>query len=158
MTWLDAILKLFIGTIERPSPSDWVKPNGITSDADAVVTIDLKRLNVPLSRPPKVWIPYIPDTNSMDGVFDYGNENILISCDTFDDIGREDQQRLIDALRVGDIAVYRTSTMYAIHRIIKIAHDDKGKYFRFKGDNNAVADPDKVRVNQVQYVSVGVIY
>ena len=153
MTLFDIILKFFTGTIERPSPSDMVKREAITSDADAVVTIDLKRLNIPLSRSPKIWVPDIPDTNSMDGVFDLGNNNILISCDN-----PADQDILVSSLRVGDIAVYRTATIYAIHRIIKIAHDGQGKYFRFKGDNNAVADPDKIRVNQVFYVSVGTIY
>ena len=158
MTLLDVILKFFTGTIERPSPSDLVKREAITDDADAVVHIDLKQLTIPHTRTAKVWIPDIPDTNSMDGYFDAGNHNILISYDTSDATGKLDQEVLIACLRVGDIAVYRTATIYAIHRIVKIDFDREGKYYRFKGDNNSVADPDKVRADQIKYVSVGVIY
>ncbi len=158
MTWIDAFLKLFTGTVERPSPSDLVKREAITDDADAVVRIDLKQLTIPHTRTARVWIPDIPDTNSMDGYFDMGNNNILISYDTSDDAGKADQTLLVASLKVGDIAVYRTSTIYAIHRIVKIDFDREGKYYRFKGDNNASADPDKVRIDQIKYVSVGVIY
>jgi len=158
MTWLDVILKFFTGTIERPSPGDWVKPAGIIDEGGGVLTIDLHHLNIPFGTVhpggiPKVWIPYIPDTNSMDGTFDFGNNNILIHYED-----PADQAIMVSMLRVGDIAVYKTETMYAIHRIIKMGHDDKGKYFTFKGDNNASVDPDRVRNSQIKYVSIGVIY
>ena len=145
-------LSRLFGTFERPSPGDWV-PSVAISVSDDKIIIDLKRLNLGLDETPIVWIPEIPDTNSMDGVFDIGNNNILIA-------GRNDadQEKLVESLRVGDIAVYKTPSMYAIHRIVEINEDGEGKYFRFKGDNNASKDPDKVRPNQVTWVSVGTIY
>jgi hypothetical protein len=102
---------------------------------------------------PKVWIPMIPDTNSMDGCFDYGNNNILIAgADSIE------HKKLIDFIKVGDIAVYRSPSIYAIHRIVEIGNDKEGKYFRFKGDNNSIMDKDKVRESQIEWVSIGTIY
>ena len=150
MCWLG---KLFGQSgIERPSPSNIVKEENITVDGNKII-ISLENLAIPLTKTPKVWIPMIPDTNSMDGVFDAGNNNMLISgtCP-------EDQQLLVSALVVGDVAVYKTETMYAIHRIIEMGEDKEGRYFHFKGDNNSGKDPDKVRDNQIQWVSIGVIY
>lgn len=160
MNWLlsllKQLLKLFTPTGEIPSPSDIVPETSIgasVSDAGAMVSINLARLNIPFTKIPKVWIPPIPDTNSMDGIFDYGNNNILIAG--ADEV---DQRVLIDFIKVGDIAVYRTTKVYAIHRIVEIGNDKKGRYFRFKGDNNAVKDPDFVRDNEIEWLSVGVIY
>jgi len=151
MCWLSKILT---GTVERPSPQDIVKERAIVADGDAAkVVIDLTQLNIPFTKLPKVWIPSIPDTNSMDGVFDSGNNNILIAG-----TDATNQKALVDFIKVGDIAVYRTARMYAIHRVIKIDSDKDGKYFRFKGDNNAVADPDKVRESEIQWLSIGTVY
>jgi len=145
-----ALLKLFTGTIERPSPGDWLPEDAVKEWADK---LSWPKLHVKLGVPPKVWVPMIPDTNSMDGVFDYGNNNILIAGAT-----EADHKTLTGHLSVGDIAVYRTPNFYAIHRIVKIDADSDGKYFKFKGDNNASRDPDKVRESQIEWVSIGTIY
>lgn len=148
MCWLD---KLFgVSGVERPSPGDWVKEDAIAKWAESIAWQDL---NVVLSQKPKLWIPMIPDTNSMDGVFDYGNNNILIAG-----TNEDDHKKIIDFIKVGDIAVYRTPDIYAIHRVVKIGNDAQGKYFKFKGDNNTIEDAGLIRENQIEWVSVGVIY
>lgn len=125
--------KLFAGTIERPSPSDWLPVEAIRVVGGNVL-IDLNEFKVKLGldKIPQVWLPSIPDTNSMDGVFDIGNNNILIAGEN-----KADHAKLVQALQVGDVAVYGA----IIHRIVEIDSDDQGRFFRFKGDNNAVKDP-----------------
>ena len=159
MCWLS---KLFgVSGTERPSPSDIVPLDSITVITKPVgVLVNLAKLNVSLNKPPKIWIPPIPDTNSMDGAFDIGNNNILIAG-----ANEIDQQRLVNFMQVGDIAVYRippdfsqTAKIYAIHRIVEIGKDSEGKYFRFKGDNNTVKDPYKVRDSEILWLSIGTIY
>lgn len=159
MSWLS---NLFKSTSEQPSPSDIV-PEGSLSMAAGdklLVNIDLAKLNIPFTKPPKAWIPMIPDTNSMDPVFDYGNNNILIAG-----ADPENQKILVDFLKVGDIAVYRIPSdpgqpalAYDVHRIVKIGQDKQGRYFRFKGDNNSSTDSYIVRDDNIQWLSIGVIY
>ena len=145
-------LSRFFGTVERPSPQDWIPRSGIIP-SDGKVIIDLLQLSLELDETPGVWIPEIPNTNSMDGLFDIGNNNILIAGSN-----AQDQTKLVDFLKVGDIAVYKTDTMYAIHRIVEIKEDKEGKYFRFKGDNNPVKDSGRVREYEILWVSIGTIY
>uniref|UniRef100_A0A6M3JUD0 Putative peptidase n=1 Tax=viral metagenome TaxID=1070528 RepID=A0A6M3JUD0_9ZZZZ len=149
MNWLS---KFFGGTVERPSPTDWLPEGVVRKWADSIPWESLN-LGVALSQKPKVWVPMIPDTNSMDGVFDYGNNNILIAG-----ANEIDHKIIVRCILTGDIAVYRTSTTYAIHRVIAIGYDAKGKYFRFKGDNNFSTDPGRVRESEIEWVSIGVIY
>ena len=139
--------------LERPSPQDWLPISAITVNKKQIQS------SLGLSQEPLVWMPEIPDTNSMDGVFDYGNNNILIAGAI-----PEDHKKIVDRLSVGDIAVYQVypddyTIGYAIHRVIDINQDDEGEYYTFRGDNNAsIDDPWKVRPNMVQYISVGTIY
>lgn len=150
----DSFKKIFTGTIERPSPSDIVPAMSINILPGSKVQIDLANINIPLDFPPVVWIPSIPDTNSMDGAFDYGHNNILIAGST-----EQDQKRIVDFIKVGDVAVYKIpGTIYAIHRVIAIGSDAEGKWFKFKGDNNAVADPNVARAFHITHISIGTIY
>jgi succinate dehydrogenase/fumarate reductase flavoprotein subunit len=89
----------------------------------------------------------------MDGVFDIGNNNILIAG-----ANRLDHQALIDTLIIGDIAVYQIPQTCAIHRIIGIKNDGVGRYFKFKGDNNTSSDPYKIRDSDIKWISIGTIY
>ena len=153
MSIIDWLKRLF-GTFEQPSPSDIVPKGSINQyDIEGKVEINLRKLNIPFTEPPKVWIPDIPNTNSMDPAMDYGHNNILIAG-----ADEENQSIMVDFVKVGDIAVYRTARLYAIHRIARIGNDDQGKYFIFKGDNNPVADPDRVRENQILWLCIGTIY
>jgi len=165
MCWLS---KLFKSGLEKPSPSDIVPETSITVyEALGQVVINVAKLNVPFTKLPKVWMPGVPDTGSMDPSFDFEHNNILIAG--ADEV---DHQKLVDFLKVGDIAVYRVMEsptddlndfskahkIYAIHRIMEIGKDSEGRYFRFQGDNNAVKDPYKVRDNEVLYLCIGTIF
>ncbi len=147
-----ALKSLFgVSGVERASPSDFIPEQAVIAWVDY---LPYESMNIGLKQKPKVWIPMIPDTNSMDGVFDYGNNNILIAG-----ADEADHKTLIDFISVGDVAVYQASNGgLIIHRIVKIDNDSSGKYFRFKGDNNIIEDSDKVRENQIQWVSIGTIY
>jgi hypothetical protein len=154
--------------VERPSPSDIVPRKSIEFyETLGHVVIDISRLNIPFTKPPKVWIPEIPDTNSMDGTFDYGHNNILIKG-----TNSKNQRIMRDFLKAGDVAVYRIMQnwqdkptdfskphrFYAIHRIVEISEDANGRFFRFKGDNNASPDPFRVYDDNILYLSIGTIY
>lgn len=141
---------------EKPSPADIVPRDNISLqeiDSSVVVSIDLTGLHIGLTQKPKVWIPSIPDTNSMDPNFDMGHNNILIAG-----ADEEEQDILVNSLVVGDIAVYDVMGSLIIHRIVEIGHDNEGKRFRFKGDNNKDVDIFVVRTNQIKWVSIGTIY
>ena len=160
MCWIS---RLFTGTIERASPSDFVPRGSIVFgqvNGDTKISINLSQLNVQLDNPPLVWMPDVPDTNSMDPCFDREHNNILIQGTT-----PGDQQKLIDYLKVGDIAVYRIppgfiepQKFYAIHRMVEVGTDNEGRYFRFKGDNNYARDPYKARDKNILWVSIGTIF
>ncbi len=139
-------------TLEKPSPSDIMPPGALQVDGTAI-KINLTMSNIPLAHPPLVWLPPVPDSNSMDGVFDFGHTPLLIAGST-----PIDQAALVDFIKVGDIAVYRTPAWYAIHRIVAIRSDALGKYFTFRGDNNAQSDPDRVRPEHIQWVAIGFVY
>ncbi len=156
--WLSNVFKI---GLERPSPSDIVPETSITIyEALGQVIINVAKLNIPFIKSPKVWMPSIPDTGSMDPGFDFGHNNILIAgADELDHL------RLINFLKVGDIAVYRippdyslSAEIYAIHRIVEIGKDSEGRYFRFQGDNNAVKDQYKVRDENILWLCIGTIY
>lgn len=141
---------------ERPSPQNIVPESSIQiiSDDNPKVEIDLTRLNIPFTRPPVVWIPSVPNTNSMDPVFDEGNNCILIRG-----ADEENQRILVDFIKVGDIVVWAESeTKLVIHRVVKIGRDSKGRFFRFKGDNCWFQDPWIIRDSDIRWLSVGVIY
>ncbi len=145
--------RMFSGTKERPSPSDIVPRNNIVHSGDAGrIEVSLTGIAIPFSQPPKVWVPPVPDTNSMDPVLDAEHNNILIAG-----ADEEDQRRLVDFLKVGDIAVYQVADVRAIHRIVKIETDSSGRRFTFKGDSNPRADPYLVRAESIQWLSIGTI-
>lgn len=138
---------------EKPSPSDIVKREAFHyDDQTGILTIDFKLTNIQLDEIPKLWIPSIPDTGSMDPVFDFGHSNLLLS-------GRnpEDHQRIIDfiAQQPGNIAVYQPQNY--IHRIARVSHDELGRYFKFRGDNNLRDDTNKVRDGDINHVYAGTI-
>jgi hypothetical protein len=146
--------KFFTGTIERHSPSDIVPKAHISFNSTTTkLEVNLNGIGIPFTRPPKVWIPTIPDTNSMDPILDTEHNNILIAG-----ADEDNQKILLDFLKVGDIAVYKVPQMHAVHRIIKIETDAVGRRFTFKGDNNPTADPYVVRDENIEWVSIGTIY
>ncbi len=122
-------------SLELPSPADRIKEDQIIVYEDMVI---IKLNNASLAR--------YADTNSMDPVIDKEATGIEIVPENEDDI------------HVGDIIVYENSGELIVHRVIAIGHDEKGKYFIVKGDNNPVEDPIKVRFNEIKYILVGILY
>lgn len=176
MTWLDAILKLFT-TRDVPSIADIIPTSSISFDEEGHrYIVDYGKLNIPFTREAHAGpLMEIPDTNSMDGVMDYGNNVLYIQpADT------ENDRIMVDwiadtwlkskGLQTVD-AVYRVmadpqaspfdfsepALFYAIHRLVKIGTDDKGRYFIFKGFNNPANDPYKARPRSIMFLKIGVI-
>lgn len=64
----------------------------------------------------------------------------------------------ISNLKVGDIIVYRADGMNICHRIVEVGHDEKGIFFKTKGDNNYYTDSYTIREKDILGVVVGVIW
>ena len=122
-------------SIEQKSPSDWI----------AQENIHILENNVVIDITDPQWAVFT-DTNSMDPVLDQGAHGIQVVPGSPDD------------LEIGDIISFTSTQGIIIHRIIDIGHDDQGWYAITKGDNNAVADPGKLRFSQVHRVLVGILY
>ena len=129
---------------ERPSPQDWLPASAIKWDRSK------GRLTVDLPKNGEIWITDVQDTNSMDGFFDIGHSVVLWN-------GFKS-----DRLAIGDIAVYYNSQypMGCIHQIIDIKTVDYGLEFTFQGMNPLITIPDPVpvRVGEIRWVMLGVIY
>lgn len=121
--------------IERISPGDHIKESQIRVYNDKV------ELNIQNA----IWSRFA-DTNSMDPLLDAGSNGLEVVPSNAEDI------------QVGDIISYQSNDGIIVHRVIKIAEDEQGKYFIVKGDNNPAQDPGKVRFEQVKGIMVGVIY
>lgn len=120
---------------ERISPSDWIKQDEITLYQDGV------SFNVDNPQ----WAVFA-DTNSMDPVFDSTSHAIEIIPKSAEDV------------HVGDIVSYSADNGTIIHRVIETGYDSEGWYAMFKGDNNPVKDPDKVRFKDIRRIVVAIIY
>ena len=176
--FFDWLLSLFIPGRERPSRADIVPRQSMAITTNPVgVRLNFAKLNIPFTKPPgRVWIPSIPDTNSMDSYYDYGNNNLLIKpadeenhkimCDWIaqqwkDSGGKLDVDCVYRIMVNEEDDPYDFSKphrWYCIHRLIRIGFDNKGRYFIFKGTNNPKPDPYQVRDKNLLYLSVGVIY
>jgi hypothetical protein len=86
------------------------------------------------------------DTNSMLPMFDSGHHGIGVNVSSVDDV------------HIGDVIIYKTINSSIIHRVINISEDVNGTFFTLKGDNNHNIDPTKVRIEDIEYKLVGVIY
>uniref|UniRef100_A0A6M3L4F9 Peptidase n=1 Tax=viral metagenome TaxID=1070528 RepID=A0A6M3L4F9_9ZZZZ len=95
---------------------------------------------------PKVWLTTVQDTNSMDGLIDYGHTVLLIN--SFDKAD----------LAIGDIIVYSAPGGQIIHRIVKITEDEQGRLYTCKGDNNPEKDPYLIRTENISWLCIGIIY
>lgn len=125
-----------LGTVaERISPGDHVPENDIEVYSDRVVI----RLDNPK------WASFA-DTNSMDPIFDKGNNAIQIT------------PKDPDQIQVGDIISYKKDNTVIIHRVIEKGIDGQGVYFIVKGDNNPSPDPGKIRFEQITRLTVAVVY
>ena len=126
-----------VNATEIASPGDW-----ISSDQ---IQLSKNRITIYLDSPK---LAKFIDTNSMDPIIDKNTNTIEI-------IPNNPEQ-----LQTGDIISYKSSiyNIIVIHRIVDIKEDADGIYFITKGDNNPIADKEKVRFEQIKGVVVGVIY
>ena len=120
---------------EQPSPGDWISEDRIHVYDDKIV-IDVEGAR---------WAKFT-DTNSMDPLFDESANTLKIMPAAPEDV------------HVGDIISYRTKNGVIIHRVIATGYDDEGWFAIAKGDNLQSPDPSKVRFEQLEGVTFGIIY
>jgi hypothetical protein len=125
------------GGKERFSPFNWVDEQDIVSGEE--------ELKVLLQQP---VVTKFADTNSMDPVLDSRTNGIEIMPTDPEQIHK------------GDIIAYfsRYNNQFIVHRVVDIGVDDDGWYAVAKGDNQLYADPGKIRWDQVEGVTVGLLY
>lgn len=134
----DLVENNLIVPTDQLSPQDHVNENQIEVYKDKVV-LDVANVQ---------WASF-SDTNSMDPYFDTGANALQLIPESPSDIA------------VGDIVSYSpqgSPAKHVIHRVVYIATDNEGIYYIIKGDNNKVADPGKVRFDQIDRVLIGIIY
>jgi hypothetical protein len=86
------------------------------------------------------------DTNSMAPLFDHRSHALQVVPSSPEEIS------------VGDIISYISGELIIIHRVVYIDEDQEGWYAIVKGDNNKVADPGKIRFEQIDRVVIGILY
>ena len=88
----------------------------------------------------------IENTHSMEPLLTKNSNSIEMDVDAKD-------------LVVGDVISYKNSDgRNIIHRIVEIGSDREGWFAITKGDNNGVADSEKVRADSLIGVLVGILY
>jgi len=122
-----------------PSPRDIIPQGDISYDSE-LHTLTIKNIE------PSIWLTSVADTNSMDGLLDYGHTCILTNAFKYED------------LAVGDVVVYWNGSQNIIHQIIKIKEDALGRVYTLKGINNASPDPYLIRDEHIQTLLLGIIF
>jgi len=85
------------------------------------------------------------DTGSMLPLIDKGANGIRIKPESEEDIN------------LGDIISFRRNGKLIVHRVVEIGFDIEGIYFLTQGDNSFLAD-EKIRFDDIEYKTVGVLY
>jgi len=120
--------------LNEKTPSDSINQNQIKVLKDKVIIhIDDASLS------------HYASTGSMKPVLDENSNGIRISVESVDDINE------------GDIVSFKKDNMLIVHRVIKKGVDGEGVYFITKGDNNSI-DDGKIRFDQIDYKTIGVIW
>jgi hypothetical protein len=63
-----------------------------------------------------------------------------------------------DDISIGDIIAFMQDREIIIHRVVDTGTDEQGFYYITKGDNNILADTEKVRFEQIEGKVIAVIY
>ena len=175
----DLLEQMALG-IEKPSPPDIVKRTAITvDDATSRLTLQFDQLNIPFTKPAKtLHVMEIPDTNSMDGLFDYGNNNLYL-----EPADEENHKIMVDwiakqwldskGLLAADVVYrimandadapsdfsypFKPSLWYAIHRLVEVGTDAEGRFFWLAGINNLGRDPYMARDKNLLWINLGTI-
>jgi len=119
--------------INASSPADRIKLNQIQLTEDSII---IKVPNVSLSS-------YAP-TGSMKPVFDKGANGIRVVPKSPEEI------------QIGDIVTFGKENI--VHRVIEKGIDEKGYWFVTKGDNNEFPDEEKIRFEDIKYITIGILY
>ncbi len=121
-------------SFDASAPSDWVADEDIIVFKDYIV---LRIANATLSS--------YTDSGSMKPLLDMGANGIRIVPENSNQI------------EIGDIVSFRFGDMLIVHRVVEKGLDSEGIYFITQGDNNVFAD-DKIRFEDIEYVTVGIIW
>jgi len=121
-------------SFDAHSPSDWISDEDIIIFDDYII---LRIANTTLSS-------YAP-SGSMRPVLDRGANGIRVVPENSDQI------------KIGDIVSFRFGGNLIVHRVVEKGTDSEGIYFITQGDNNVYSD-DKIRFEDIEYVTVGIIF
>ena len=158
---MEDIRRFFLGTRDLPSPADILDQKGIeVYQTQGIITLRLNQLKVPFTKPPDILITDVQDTNSMDPAFDKDSTCILIAgADWTEHLKMLNWLATQVPERLGNVVVAQRSNGYQlIHRIVKVGSDNKGRYWKTRGDNCWTSDPDKWRDEDLKWLLLGVIY
>ena len=174
--WLiDLLTRLFGQTREIPSSPD-VLPESSIDIVDTKVITDYSRLNIPFTLPCKLIKFGVPNSNSMDGSFDYGHNVIYLEPD-----GEINHKIMVDWIAdqflssKGMLAadcVYRMMAddnddpkdftkphkAFIIHRLHKVGLKNGEQFFKFKGINNPSEDSHIVKSKNILWIMSQIIY
>ena len=100
-------------------------------------------INIPIPEPYKATT--VQNTNSMEPLLDVGHTVILKPLD--DLLPSE-----------GDIIIWEKNGKSVIHSVIEVDTDTGGWYCRTQGLNLYRSDPDKIRLSEVKWLVVGVLW
>ncbi len=135
-----------LASLNEVAPSDWISEDDIIVLEDRII---LRVVNATLSD--------YATSGSMRPLFDFGANGIRIVPESEDDIN------------VGDIVSFRFGSQLdsfrhqtgrgelVVHRVVDKGVDGEGVYFVTKGDNGLV-DDGKIRFEDIEYVTIGVIW
>lgn len=159
---------LFKGS-DKPSPSDIVRNDrfteiftgGIYKDGQQRWRIRRELLVPFFNEDPELWMSEIPNTNSMDPVFDTEHNNIYMRGMTV-----ADQSLLIQWLarewtqkRMANNIVYQPGPYQSIiHRLKNIEGVTPNRRWVFRGDNSPGTDPHKATDQEIRWVLIGTVY
>lgn len=118
-----------------------LSPSSRVTEEQVLVFSDHIRIQVKNAQ----WATFT-DTNSMDPLIDAGANALQVIPDHPDEI------------HVGDVITYARGDQRIIHRVVYIGQDTVGWYCIVKGDNNKIADPGKIRFEQIDRVLFGILY
>lgn len=119
---------------DSSAPSDWIGEEDIIVLRDRII---LKIDGATLSN--------YAGTGSMRPLLDVGANGIRVVPTN------------VDSIDVGDIVSFNFAGRLVVHRVIEKGIDSEGVYFITQGDNNVFSD-GKIRFEDIEYVTVGVIW
>lgn len=133
----EAPLALHPAGAEIVSPYNHVQEHQISVE-DGRVVIQLEGQDVR-------WSKYT-NSNSMDQTLDEGHNGIEVV------------PRSTDEIHVGDIVAFTYNSNLVVHRVVEIGTDEQGWYAETKGDNNQHTDPGKRRFEDIERLTVAIIF